>query len=735
MPSSANTRAPPPLVPRPMTPTRGPDPWRWLAALAVILVVSALSLRTYHPPLPSPLELDLVLAPADGESSEPLITSGRREDGDFLFVRRLADGRIAFGYEVWGQPSRISAPLARPADGRLRLRLEMPALTNLRGVFAPDNPSLRLSANGTTVFAEERVDFHERRARDIRFAENTIGGTACGAELRGKLILPDGRELRGRPAPLLGWSDRLHGWLFVSRWPALGALALGLLTVWAWPRRGARAFGPEAWTVWARAARRVVGDHRHFAAVATLATVAFTWLVSYGTFRLVATETFGAFYDHQAASLLHGRLDVPYDAIGGEAFVYAGKNYGYFGITPALLRLPLVVFDIGFGEFPRAFMIGYFAGTLLAAYLLLRTARAILGGGDGAPPAWATWCFIGSLGLGSTLFYLGSRAYVYHEAILCGVMFATFAVWAALRHVLAPDGRWWAGSLVCGILSVHARPPTGFFALTLLAAVAIVVALEARRLGRPGWRFRAGYIAGACALGVVSFNVLSYVKFRTFEGCPLRLNVQYDAKRLARIDGKQFHLVNVPFMVDRYLLRPNFRLEPRFPYLFVLEGLRDDEWVHTKIDYHEPTLAFPYAMPGLVALAVLGGAAAFAAHPRRRLLLAALWLAGMPMTLAMFAAIAITQRYTADFCPLLLTGAAFGAAALAESRGRWATTARTAVAGAVLLSIPVTLAITLHYQGKKVWGVPDEVRARYAAWCRAFDDTLGGPRPPAPAAR
>ena len=57
------------------------------------------------------------------------------------------------------------------------------------------------------------------------------------------------------------------------------------------------------------------------------------------------------------------------------------------------------------------------------------------------------------------------------------------------------------------------------------------------------------------------------------------------------------------------------------------------------------------------------GAAAFAGYPGRRRLLVAAAAAGVPMSLAMATAIAVTQRYTADFCPLLLVGAAFGAAA------------------------------------------------------------------------
>ncbi len=99
--------------------------------------------------------------------------------------------------------------------------------------------------------------------------------------------------------------------------------------------------------------------HRWFLVAALIATFGFTWLVTLGSFRFNAREIFGNFYDHQAVSLFAGRLDVPGDAIGGEAFEAHGKLYGYFGPTPALLRLPLVASGLAFGKLSRACMVLY----------------------------------------------------------------------------------------------------------------------------------------------------------------------------------------------------------------------------------------------------------------------------------------------------------------------------------------------------------------------------------------
>ena len=93
-----------------------------------------------------------------------------------------------------------------------------------------------------------------------------------------------------------------------------------------------------------------------------ICTIAFTWLITDGSFALIYRERFGDFYDFQARSLLAGRLDVPPAVLSGEGFYFGGKCYGYFGICPAVLRLPFVALGIGFGKVSRAFMTIYFMG-------------------------------------------------------------------------------------------------------------------------------------------------------------------------------------------------------------------------------------------------------------------------------------------------------------------------------------------------------------------------------------
>src|SRR5437016_4838703 len=77
------------------------------------------------------------------------------------------------------------------------------------------------------------------------------------------------------------------------------------------------------------------------------------------------------FFDGQAQSLLHGRIDVPLEAIKHERFVRNGKFYGYFGPTPALPRIPLNLLMPGmYGRWSRlSMLLGSLAG--MAALILL----------------------------------------------------------------------------------------------------------------------------------------------------------------------------------------------------------------------------------------------------------------------------------------------------------------------------------------------------------------------------
>jgi hypothetical protein len=484
----------------------------------------------------------------------------------------------------------------------------------------------------------------------------------------------------------------------------------------------------------ASAARRA-WRHRWFVGVSAVLAVGFAWVVTLGNWRLNEREIFGNFYDYQAASFLQGRLDVPEEAIGGEAFEAKGKLYGYFGPTPALLRLPFVASGLAFGNLSRAAMLLYFVLTLASAYLLLREALRLAGRAgtddDPVPPASATAILLTATGWGSTVLFLATRGLIFHEAILGGIAFALVSSFCSLRFLRLPESRWWIGALVAGMLSIHTRPPTGLFALTLLGCVAVAHAVRGGRLRlrREGMSFfgsaavmRCVPLGLACVAGALTLNVLAYAKFGVFDPAPLRISRPYaNPDRINAIEGKSMHLANVPYGFYTYVVRPNVRFERGFPWIYLGSNTPGHYFPAAKIDLPDHTLAMPYAMPGLFLLATVGCVVAAWSAPGARVAIAVTWLAAVPMSLALFAAVATAQRYTGDFCPLLVTASALGLAGISALRPAARVFALILAGLATTAAVAVTWALTLHYQGETLWGVPEETRAAYRELRQAAD--------------
>jgi len=702
-------------------------------ALTVLVLIGA---RQIYPPTPAALSLDLILPEARPGQREPIVCTGMWGEGDLVAVEYLDASTLVFHYDHWGHGGPASVRIAFQPGVRRTLRIEMPALTTYQkppdGARAP----FRLVLDDREILRVD-VPFHGRLPQQLFFGENPIGASAAPA-FRGQLFRAGGHGVRGGANAYFTHAERLRAWLRAKPWQGV-AVALASLVVaaavWfavAWVLAHPRPPRPRSPAVAPAPTRpfqlgRVLAAHRWFIGAALVATVGYAWLVTLGSFQFVYPEIFGSFYDYQARSFLQGRLDVPEDAIQGEAFEANGKLYGYFGPAPALLRLPFVMGGVGFAQLSRMFMLLYFVAGLIAAYLLLRDATKLVRDGHLAgvaePAPFSTAILVASVGWGSTIFFLGSRGLIFHEAILAGIAFALWSAWCALRYLQARAPRWALAALVCGVLSLHARPPTGLFALTLLGSVVVAILIrgwneESAVTGR--WlilppRFRQHFAIGLlCIAGQLTLNGLAYLKFGTFDPAPLRISRPYQQPgRLDHIEGKSFHPANLPCNFYTYIVYLNLRLDPKFPWIYAGGRSPPREFPHAKIDLPDTTIALPYAMPSLFLLATLGSCAAFVLAASSRWPLGVLWAALLPMTLALFAAVATAQRYTGDFVPFLTAGAAFGLALVERASWRWRVALCPLVALLTAAAVAVTFALTVHYQGEILWGVPEDVRQNY----------------------
>jgi hypothetical protein len=288
------------------------------------------------------------------------------------------------------------------------------------------------------------------------------------------------------------------------------------------------------------------------------------------------------------------------------------------------------------------------------------------------------------LGAGTTVVFLGVGAYVYHEAILWGVALSFAAFAAILAWIETPRPRLLLAAGVLTLLALSSR-------LAVIAAVPCCcrggvrhrpdpARAEAHRPPRPR---RAGHRgapwAGSRRLRYRRvYALVNSGRFGTF-------SVPYDhqaAAPLVLADGdarlERWHPRErgSPAHQPLAVLRPDaFRLGGAWPWVrlptwrpHVFGGLRYDMLDHTS--------SVTAAMPVLVVLAITGVVAVFRAAARatgrratatlRSLAVPVLGAAGAAVPTLVF--VYITERYTADFLPVLVLPALGGFAVFL----RWA---------------------------------------------------------------
>jgi hypothetical protein len=126
----------------------------------------------------------------------------------------------------------------------------------------------------------------------------------------------------------------------------------------------------------------------------------------------------------------------------------------------------------------------------------------------------------------------------------------------------------WVFALICGVLAANARATTGLFALATFRL--------RRRLSyeagasQPGgavipWNLAASLIGALSIAGLLTLNVISYLKFRTFESIPLRYHIAYTPDRLEATGGQLLTSTIFPTMPSRTWCHTTSSFEPLLP--------------------------------------------------------------------------------------------------------------------------------------------------------------------------
>jgi len=371
-------------------------------------------------------------------------------------------------------------------------------------------------------------------------------------------------------------------------------------------------------------------------------------------------------YDQQVSSWLQGRWDLP--AGGAEPFQIEGRNYIYFGPTPALLRLPFaswVTVHPGKSGFPALWLA---ALTALAAGLLV--AYEVTGD---APRT----VFV--LGLLGPVLIIASRPSVYHEAIAWGAALILLTAALILRYRRRPSVAVLVLAALCGVLAVLAREiwlPSAAVMMALPVAAAalprhrpfgtrIQEAIAAPRPTRVGPHVA---VAATAIVAVIGAPLAVHrIKFGEWGLVPpIEKHAWFGPEKVARIGGRMFHVSNLRTGLYNYLSPSSVRYDRSFPWIHSLEPRLFPE---TRLDGFAAFLGLPHAAGALMLLTMVGLAASLR---DRSLRWPALIVLGLGLgSGALFFFVGLCGRYIFDFLPPLAVGGALGIRALARHpRGR-----------------------------------------------------------------
>jgi len=425
-----------------------------------------------------------------------------------------------------------------------------------------------------------------------------------------------------------------------------------------------------------------------------------TSLLTNFDFRMFAPERFGQVFNDMAEHLVHFDWTIDPGIIQYEGFVINGHVTSYFGIFPALLRMPFVLMGQGDRYYSRVSCI---AALALFVYCNLRLAarlaegRPVAAGRPSLPTLWK----VTLVASGAQIYALAS-AWVYNEPEFWAAALAAAFNLLALKNYAAqqwPEGRTLVALAIVAGLALLTRTPEG---ISLLAAMALFLFVAARKSYAPGMGgFRwAAMAATVCAVSVAMAAIVNAGRW----GNPLAFSPPMEKQIAVATDPHRREVISKvgPIQASRV----------PFAALYYLTGLPvQAPFVGFEREHYDviegPRIPMLLACPVPLLLAFWGLLAIAPGWPQQRLLAGGLVAAQSLTIAAVFAVPWLTLRYTIDFSGAIGALAAIG---FHESFGKplprsW----RAALVLLTVLGIGTSLATLVRYKISND-GVPANVR-------------------------
>ncbi len=473
------------------------------------------------------------------------------------------------------------------------------------------------------------------------------------------------------------------------------------------------------WWQWVRLGLRrppAVGDasdrrrwNRAAAVGGALALIVQTWMLTAGTWNLLRWERSADFYEGQARSILGASLAMDARVLGIEGFSRGPNWYMYFGPVPAAFRIPIVALTHRLdGRLGALSMLAALALLLLVVNgLFWRLRNRVLGNqpvsrAEAVGTAGLIFVIVGA----SSLLFLSSRTWVYHEAIMWGVAFTMASYWALLLWIDYGSRRFLVWTSGFAMLAMHSRASVAIGAVIALGTVVVAQLLLrvppgssplkralafVRRVASPplAKRGRLRPLIIAVAVPIVTFSIVSWLKFRTLFAVPWQTQrySQMDHARqqmLAANDGTLFNSDFIPSNLLQYWRPDGVGFSRQFPFID-FPHRKMPLFGHPVYDLIDFTAGIPATMPVLVVLTIVGALAMLRSRRRELAALRPMLIGSFIGGIGVLQIGYIANRYQSDFLPMLIIPALAGAVVLTS----WLRTRRHLVGRTVVSALAI----------------------------------------------
>ncbi len=385
------------------------------------------------------------------------------------------------------------------------------------------------------------------------------------------------------------------------------------------------------------------------------------------------------FYGAQARSMLHGHMDVPLEVAQIDGFDVNGKIQMYFGVGPALMRLPIAgwteFFDRRLGVLSMSMACGVLG---LAAARLLKRSRVFVDRAPLGKPVWFGVMAAGAI-ICTPVLFLASRSIVFHEASIWGCAAGLAGLDLVLRWWSEPTRRHFVEAVLLATFAMSCRPTAGMSPAIALGLFGLVLAWHRHWL-------RAVVAIGGAVFALLGFVVFNWLRFRSLFSQPYQDQIWTQASETRRDflqsnNGSLLGLRFFPTTFLRYFSPSAIGFQRLFPFVNFGSSASPVGNTHFESIYQSSSLLL-----GAPVFSLLGFVGvwwtAFRDTARAWTIIA---IASVAATLSTFAFASIAQRYLVDLIPAAVVLACPAVWLIARWLSNWTRSKRRVVLGSVAI--------------------------------------------------